>query len=360
MHMTQQPPPLSTFAPDAPLELVTLVHQMLQKERSDRPSMAETSGRLLQLCEALDWGGTTGAYAKLSGAPSGLPASSRPPASGWGSSAAHPAVAPAGGWAGPSQVVPYGHAPGSGHVGGHVSGHVSGHISVPQVGVGPKGSSETSFSRGSMHPLGLSTGSQSIHPPPSRRRWFVGVAIVTGFVVAAPLWWLIDQHEGHEGRVPAERAEPRRAEQSASSPRELPPSSPAIPAPASPPSPAPLEVRPAPAVAAEPPVGKPAAVAEPAPASPGPDVPEPMGSKSSRRSDRHSSSPPEEAATKAPRSSSRSARAEGKAGGDELLDLLDRRAQPSSPPATDKAKPRAASPTRANAKEKAHVDPSLF
>ncbi len=368
MHMTQQPPPLSTFAPDAPLELVTLVHQMLQKERGERPSMAETSGRLLQLCEALDWGGTTGAYAKLSGAPGGLPASSRPPASGWGSSAAHPAVAAPGGWAGPSQVVPYGHAPGSGHVGGHaaghVTGHVSGHISVPQVSVGPKGSSETSFSRGSMHPLGLSTGSQSIHPPPSRRRWFVGVAIVTGFVVAAPLWWLIDQHEGREGRLPAEKAEPRRAELPASSPGELRPSSPSVPTPPSPPSPAPSEVRPAPAVVAEPPVEKPAAAAEPwaepAKAHPSPDAPEPTASKSSRRSERHSSSPPEEAAAKPSRSSSRSARAEGKAGGDELLDLLDRRVQPSSPPATDKAKPRAASPTRANAKEKAHVDPSLF
>ncbi len=350
MHMTQQPPPLSSYAPETPLELVTLVHQMLQKERSDRPSMAEVSGRLLQLCEALDWGGTTGAYAKLSGGPASLPASSRPPASGWASSAAHPAVA-AGGWAGPSQVVPYAHPPGSGHVGS------------PPASFGPKGSSETSFSRGSLHPLGLSTGSHSIHPPVGRRRWFVGVAIITGFVVAAPLWWLIDQREQQKE---SEQQELRRHGTSAPREREPAPSRPvATPTPS--PEPAPAKVAsPSPPSRPEPLAGtaKPAASPPPEPASPDKSAAEPSesgASKSSRRSERHSHSEAEEAsAAKPTRSTRRAGGSEKRADGDELLDLLDRRAQPSSPKATEQAKPRAASPTRATAKEKAHVDPSLF
>jgi serine/threonine protein kinase len=348
MHMTQAPPPLSSLAPETPLELVTLVHQMLQKERSDRPSMAEVSGRLLQLCEALDWGGTTGAYAKLSGGPGSAPASSRPPGSGWGGQAAQPPVAAPAAWTGPSQVMPYAHPV------------ASGHGASQQPAFGPKGSSETSFSRGSMHPLGLSTGSHSIHPPPGRRRWFVGVAIVTGFIVAAPLWWLIDQREQ---RQETEQQELRRRETTSVREREVRPSSPP---PAS--APAPSPVSPPPVAASPSPPPAPEVVAEkPSPparevsaaGSSSTEAAESSGGKSSRRSDRHAAAA-EATAPKPSRSSHRSSSSESKEGGDELLDLLDRRAQPSGTPATNKAKPRAASPTRANAKEKAHVDPSLF
>ena len=233
MHMTQQPPPLSTFAPDAPLELVTLVHQMLQKERSERPSMAETSGRLLQL-RGLDWG-HDGGLRQLSGA--GRAAGfSRPPASGWGSSAAHPAVAArglgwsvAGGAVWPCAGLGMSAATWLAMWRGHVSGHVLVTSRFRRSASVPRAAARPAFSRVDAS-AGALDGSQSIHPPPSRRRWFVGVAIVTGFVVAAPLWWLIDQHEGVRADCRLKRQEPRRAELPASPPGELRPSSPSVPA----------------------------------------------------------------------------------------------------------------------------------
>jgi serine/threonine-protein kinase len=360
MHMTQQPAPLSTLSPDAPLELLTLVHQMLQKERSERPSMQEVSLRLSQLCEALDWAGTTGAYVKLSGAPSAMgPASSRAQPVLRPGPGLHPAASGAA-YAVPSQVG-----------------------SLPVPGRTPTGlhpplpaSSETSFSRGSLHPLGYSTGSHPAHSPGSRRRWFVGVAIVTGFVVAAPLWWLIDQREQAE-QSERERAlvpDPPPAPSGETRRRESPSTEgslgqhPAASAPAAP-APEPPAVPTETAEAAAP------AGAEPA-RTPTEDAPSPAKGRASTKpssdegdgGERSSArSRGERASAEAAEAGSKTARSTRRGGGkksegDELLNLLDQRPQPSDSrsPAAEKAKPRAASPTRANAKEKAHVDPSLF
>ncbi len=365
MHMTQQPAPLATLAPDAPLELLTLVHQMLQKERSDRPSMAEVSLRLTQLCEALDWGGTTGAYVKLSGAPGAtVPASSRVQAAPRPGPAMHPAVSGAV-WTAPSQV-------------GQVPAGL-GRVATPTgLHAVPHPSSDTSFSRGSLHPLAQSTGSQAAQPGGTRRRWFVGVAIVTGFVVAAPLWWLIDQQEQSAQKEALERRPAREAPAPVGEARRIDSPPPAeAPAP-SPPGPSAVE----PAMPTK-------AATEPTPAG---DAARPTrrsehsrtvredtaasrtGAKSasdtaetaevdSRRSGERLGSPGEvgEASSKSARSTRRSSPSK-KSESDELLDLLDKRAKPSDghSPAADKAKPRTASPARGNAKEKAHVDPSMF
>lgn len=56
LHMFAAPPPLRLFAPEAPEELLQLVHQMLAKSASDRPSMAEVAQRLGQLEERPDAG----------------------------------------------------------------------------------------------------------------------------------------------------------------------------------------------------------------------------------------------------------------------------------------------------------------
>lgn len=56
LHMFAAPPPLRLFAPEAPEELLHLVHQMLAKSASDRPSMAEVAQRLGQLEERPDAG----------------------------------------------------------------------------------------------------------------------------------------------------------------------------------------------------------------------------------------------------------------------------------------------------------------
>lgn len=373
LHMTQQPAPLSSLAPDAPLELLSLVHQMLQKERSDRPSMAEVSLRLAQLCEALDWGGTTGAYVKLSGAPGAAgPASSRAQAAmrptGPGK---HPAVPAA--WTGPSQVTPLlpvaapGRAPSPTGNPAH-----------------PYASSETSFSRGSLHPMAYSTSGHSIQPGGSRRRWFVGVAIVTGFVVAAPLWWLIDQNEQKEqsARIeapehglspkpepPAARDEPTQRGGLPSA-ATRPPSRPAAAinepaADAKTAQPATAALDPSEAVPPRPAV--PDATRSPsshAGASSTRDTAEGSDAAPSRRHSERTASAGEstEASSKPSQATRRSSRSTGKAANDDLLDLLNQSspARESRSPAAEKAKPRAASPTRANAKEKAHVDPSLF
>lgn len=56
LHMFAAPPPLRLFAPEAPEELLHLVHQMLAKSASERPSMAEVAQRLGQLEERPDAG----------------------------------------------------------------------------------------------------------------------------------------------------------------------------------------------------------------------------------------------------------------------------------------------------------------
>jgi len=375
MHMTHQPAPLSSLAPDAPLELLSLIHQMLQKERGDRPSMAEVSLRLTQLCEALDWGGTTGAYVKLSGAPlASVPASSR--AQSAVRSAAPGMQPPLSGavWTAPSQV-------------GHVAPSAAPGRAVTSTGMysAPYPSSETSFSRGSLHPMAYSTGSQSVQPVGTRRRWFVGVAIVTGFVVAAPLWWLIDQSEQgepternalhdrsnklpHESQAKGTREDNRRRESppTAERPGEQAPVAAPVAAPAATTTASDGMTRPAHGERAreESSEGT-AATSQHESGKPAGEAPE--GSEtapSRRRNERPSTRDGIEDSGATARSTRRSP--VKKSESDELLDLLDRRAQPSAKasdrvsPATDKAKPRSASPTRANAKEKAHVDPSLF
>ena len=370
MHMTQQPAPLSSLAPEAPLELLSLVHQMLQKERGDRLSMAEASLRLTQLCEALDWGGTTGAYVKLSGAPSpGGPASSRAQAgmrpTGPG---LHPSVPQAAVWNGPSQVHPG-------------SGALPARGPAPTPGYSPQySSSETSFSRGSLHPMAYSTGGHSLPPVGARRRWFVGVAIVTGFVVAAPLWWLIDQREQNEQ---AQREQGALKDPPRKAPSDSPRGADRLASPSASPRPSDEGTAAVPTSPTTPATEK--ATAEPAggPKTPALDSDSRTSDSRSadgtttprRRSDRPSApsatgsgdgateaSRPAEPAVADNKSARSTRRANKKSDADELLDLLDQRAKPSDSrgPATDKAKPRSASPARANAKEKAHVDPSLF
>jgi serine/threonine-protein kinase len=51
-HLMQEPPPLASQAPEAPPALVSLIHSMLAKSPSDRPSAAEVARKLAELSGA--------------------------------------------------------------------------------------------------------------------------------------------------------------------------------------------------------------------------------------------------------------------------------------------------------------------
>jgi serine/threonine-protein kinase len=46
MHLFQEPPPLRSVAPQVPSEIAELVHRMLRKEKTQRPTMREAAGEL--------------------------------------------------------------------------------------------------------------------------------------------------------------------------------------------------------------------------------------------------------------------------------------------------------------------------
>lgn len=52
-HVMEEPPPLVTLAPDAPSEVAGLVHRMLSKEKTDRPTMSEAAQTLESLSAIL-------------------------------------------------------------------------------------------------------------------------------------------------------------------------------------------------------------------------------------------------------------------------------------------------------------------
>ena len=49
MHLFQEPPSLSSVAPHVPADITALVHRMLRKEKSQRPSMSEVASDLAKL-----------------------------------------------------------------------------------------------------------------------------------------------------------------------------------------------------------------------------------------------------------------------------------------------------------------------
>lgn len=55
-HVFQPPPPLRTFAPDTSIQIVNLVHRLLEKDRTVRPSMRELSIEMASLMAAYPMG----------------------------------------------------------------------------------------------------------------------------------------------------------------------------------------------------------------------------------------------------------------------------------------------------------------
>lgn len=76
MHLYEEPPALSVLAPEVPSAVCTLVHRLLLKESSQRPSMAETAAAL------------SGFLAPLAGASSVIQA--WPPSSATAAAPPHP------------------------------------------------------------------------------------------------------------------------------------------------------------------------------------------------------------------------------------------------------------------------------